>query len=487
MGIDMLKGGCISLPGLAYIHLVQTLPKRVSLPLWNKATKHWHYTLRDNICGGPSIIFKRYAEKGITKIRNGEKLVEKIYGMDANALYLSCLMENMPTGPMAEWIKGNDGLFRRQLATNLKELYWVEWMSHTLGKSVIHAHNGGQQKIDKFYVDGFIPGENTILQFHGCHYHGHGCSLDKGKNQERRSKTEEITEILRCKGFTVIEKWECEFNEDRRQNKDLDIFIKQNYELPWKRGAHTTEKLLEFVKNDKFFGLVECSIETPVELKEKFIEMTPVFKNVEVGREHISGYMKELALEQGYLPRPRKCLIGSYFGKKILLATPLLKWYLEQGLVVTEMFQAVEFKPRQCFKDLGNEVTFHRSNADANPNLAMKGELFKLLGNSYYGKTITDVEKHTNLSFEREIGACRKVNDWKFRSLEEIEGGFYEVQSAKAKIEFRLPELVGFFVYQYAKLKMLDFYYGFLQKYLMWDSYEMMEMDTDSTVFCICL
>ena len=49
MGIDMLKGGCISLPGLAYTHLVQTLPKRVSLPLWNKATKHWHYTLRKNI------------------------------------------------------------------------------------------------------------------------------------------------------------------------------------------------------------------------------------------------------------------------------------------------------------------------------------------------------------------------------------------------------------------------------------------------------
>ena len=178
MGIDMLKGGCISLPGLAYAHLVQTLPKRVSLPLWNKTTKHWHYTLRENICGGPSIIFKRYAEKGITKIRNGNKFVQKIFGMDANALYLSCIMENMPTGITAEWKKGEDGLFRRKLATNVKELYWVEWMSHTLGVEVRHTHNGGQQKVGKYYVDGFIPSKKVVLQFHGCYYHGHGCAND---------------------------------------------------------------------------------------------------------------------------------------------------------------------------------------------------------------------------------------------------------------------------------------------------------------------
>ena len=483
MGIDMLKGGSISLPGLAYTHLVQTLPKRICLPLWNRKTKHWHYTLRENICGGPSIIFKRYAEKGITKIRNGDKIVQKIFGMDANALYLSCIMENMPTGAMAEWKKGEDGLFRRELATNVKELYWVEWMSHTLGKSIRHAHNGGQQKIDKYYVDGFIPDDNMILQFHGCHYHGHGCSLDRNKDIERRKNTDQITSILKSKGYKVIEKWECEFNEERRQCKKLDTFIKENYELPWKKGAHNADKIVEFIKNDKFFGMIECSIQTPEHLKEKFIEMTPIFKNVEVSRENISDYMKKLAKEQGHLPRARKCLIGSYFGEKILLATPLLKWYLEQGLIVTEIFQAIEFKPKTCFTELGNEVTFHRSNADSNANLAMKGELFKLLGNSYYGKCITDVEKHTNLSFEKEIGAARKVNDWKFRSLEELQGRFYEIQSAKAKIEFKLPELVGFFVYQYAKLKMLDFYYGFLQKYLMWDSFEMMEMDTDSTYF----
>ena len=322
--------------------------------------------------------------------------------MDANALYLSCIMENMPTGITAEWKKGEDGLFRRKLARNVKELYWVEWMSHTLGVEVRHTHKGGQQKVGKYYVDGFIPSKKVVLQFHGCYYHGHGCANDPKNDRERRIKTEEITKTIQAMGYTVIEKWECEFNKDRRENKELDTFIRENCELPGKKELILAINILQFVKKDKLFGLVECSIKVPDHLKEKFIEMTPIFKNIEMGREHISEYKKNLAETQGYLTRPRRCLIGSYFGEKILLATPLLIWYLEQDLEVTEIFQAIEFKPKKGFIELGKEVTFHRSNADSNPNLAMKGELFKLLGNSYYGKTITDVEKHTNLSFERE-------------------------------------------------------------------------------------
>ena len=378
----MLKGGYISLPGLAYAHLVQTLPNKICLPLWNKATKDWHYTLRKNICGGPSIIFKRYAEKGVTKIRNGDKLVQKFFGMDANALYLSCLMENMPTGPMFQWKKGEDGKFRRKAATNIKELYWVEWMSHKLGVPVRHSLNGGQQKVGKYYVDGYIPSQKTVLQFHGCYFHGHGCHLDKKNDRERRIKTEEITKAIKAMGYKVIEKWECEYNKERKDDRNMDLFIRKNFEPCFIKGPITRDELLDAVMEQKFFGLVECSIEVLPEQREDMEEMTPVFKNIEVGREHLSDYMKGVAEAQGHLPRPRRCLIGSYFGEKILLTTPLLKWYLENGLGVSEIFQAIQFKPKSCFKELGNEVTFHRSNADANPNLAMKGELFKLLGNS---------------------------------------------------------------------------------------------------------
>lgn len=57
-------------------------------------------------------------------------------------------------------------------------------------------------------------------------------------------------------------------------------------------------------------------------------EMTPIFKNTMVSREDIGPIMKQYAETKKVMSQPRKMLIGSYFGEKILLATPLLKWYV---------------------------------------------------------------------------------------------------------------------------------------------------------------
>ena len=46
-------------------------------------------------------------------------------------------------------------------------------------------------------------------------------------------------------------------------------------------------------------------------------------------------------------------------------------------------------------------------------------------------------------------------------------------------------DVVGFFVYQYAKLRMLQFYYDFLDKYLDRADFQMCEMDTDSAYIAI--
>ena len=42
----------------------------------------------------------------------------------------------------------------------------------------------------------------------------------------------------------------------------------------------------------------------------------------------------------------------------------------------------------------------------------------------------------------------------------------YEVTSSKARVTYDLPHHIGFFVYQYAKLRMLEFYYNFVDRYV---------------------
>ena len=77
--------------------------------LINEENKDCFYLLRDNNVGGPSIVFHRYHEKDVTTIsdvvckdekyvlQKEGKLIKKIVGFDANALYLWSLSQDMPT------------------------------------------------------------------------------------------------------------------------------------------------------------------------------------------------------------------------------------------------------------------------------------------------------------------------------------------------------------------------------------------------------
>ena len=59
------------------------------------------------------------------------------------------------------------------------------------------------------------------------------------------------------------------------------------------------------------------------------------------------------------------------------------------------------------------------------------------------------------------------------------------MQSSKKKIKLDLSLQVGFFVYQYAKLLMLQFYYDFLDKCIDRSDFEYCKMDTDSAYIVI--
>lgn len=55
----------------------------------------------------------------------------------------------------------------------------------------------------------------------------------------------------------------------------------------------------------------------------------------------------------------------------------------------------------------------------------------------------------------------------------------------KKTIKLNFPIQVGFFVYQYAKLHMFQFYYDFLDKYVDRADFQMYEMDTDSAYVAV--
>ena len=121
-----------------------------------------------------------------------------------------------------------------------------------------------------------------------------------------------------------------------------------------------------------------------------------------------------------------------------------------------------------------------RREGDHNLNSSVVAETIKLLSNSSYGYQIMDRSRHTvtkHLNDEKTHGA---INSNFFKSLDHINDQLYDVELTKAEIEHRETIIVGFFILQYAELRMLELYYNFFESFCDVNKFEELEMDTDS-------
>ena len=467
--IDMFKDG-ISVPGLSLLYLFNGLPLDTNFVTFNRTNSDLHQLVKDNIVGGPAIIFHRYHEKGVTRIRGGEELCRAIVGYDANALYLWALMQDMPTGWYTRRREENG--FRPQQAQPYGQMaaQWLNREACEIRCTIRHQANGREKRIGKLSVDGWCADTNTAYQFHGCFWHGcPKCHTDPDEINAVNGKTMGVlltetkkhTQYLR-RHVKVVEMWECEWKEVRNES-DVKTFLTPSSRPRW---TMTQQQILSAVVDGTLFGMVECDICVPEELQDYFSEMQPIFKNAMVTRDDIGTFMREYAEENDIMSTPRRMLVGSYHGKKILLSTPLLQWYLTHGLVVDHVYQIIEYSPKPCFRHFGESVSAARREGDADPDKAIIADTMKLLGNSAYGKTVTNIDRHRNVRYCTEVGTSLLINNKRFRQLDVVTDDAYEVTASKARLTYDLPLHIGFFVYQYAKLRMLQFYYDFVDRYV---------------------
>jgi G:T-mismatch repair DNA endonuclease (very short patch repair protein) len=474
-GIDMLKDA-ISLPGLAikWMFIEAPQPTHISrsttpssglagalrdiqpIMLIDEPNKDLYHLIKSNIVGGPSIVFHRFHEAGLTRIRLAiygvyAKLCQLVLGLDASALYLWCLMQPMPTGyPRRRRIEHE---FRPDSMRKFSKTAqgWLEHLSWTLGLSIRHALKGGEVRLGNhgLPVDGFCAATNTVYQFNGCLWHGHKCSRTRGikihptngrKMTELYDDTLAKNEYLREIGYTVVVQWECEWEEEVSMTPEiktfLSIFFRTLYPPYPKKNL---EALVNSIRDGSFFGFIECDISVPAELKERFSEMGPIFKNVNVSREHLSEHMRAYAEISGDLARPQRMLIGSLFGEKVLLLSTLARWYLDHGMVITKIYQLVDYTPRCAFERFGESVSNARRLGDEDPDKELLASTSKLVGNSAYGKTITNKEKHRNVKYADGCAAASThIRSNKFVSMEEIDDEFYEIVTQKRQVSVPL-------------------------------------------------
>ena len=119
---------------------------------------------------------------------------------------------------------------------------------------------------------------------------------------------------------------------------------------------------------------------------------------------------------------------------------------------------------------------------DEKPNSNVVAETMKLLANSSYCHQIMDRSRHSIKKYTNDEKTHAAINNKMFKRLGYINDQLYEVELAKSAIEHEEPIIAGFFILQYAKLRMLELYYNFFTKFCGTEKYAEMKMDTFSTL-----
>jgi hypothetical protein len=383
--IDVFKTA-ISVPGVARQMLFKEAAKQgAEFSIIDEKNKDLYWKIKDNIVGGPSIIFQRHAKKGETKIRKG-KTCQKVHGLDANALYLYALGQKMPVGSFVRR-KEETGFKPEYRDHYMKMFHYMNYLNKYEGTQIKHKQNCGEEKrIGPYPVDGYDVTTKTVYQFQGCYFHGHSCRLTENvkdekwleTREEKYKRTEETTKYLKSHGFHVEEMWECDFDLFCQANpKIYDMIFKGRPEFCQRyRRQVTMDQILAGVRKETLFGFVEVDIEVTKEWSREFAskmdmkpedyfgEMSPIFCNTEVHYDDMGDHMKHHVDTHNLSKKPRRLLVGGMAGEKILLSTPLLKWYLDHGLRVTRVYEVIEYKAQSCFEQFVKEVSDARREGD---------------------------------------------------------------------------------------------------------------------------
>ena len=156
-----------------------------------------------------------------------------------------------------------------------------------------------------------------------------------------------------------------------------------------------------------------------------------------------------------------------------------LQFYLKHGLKLKKVHRAIKFEQKEILKPYIEFNTEKRKNARND----FEKDIFKLLNNAVFGKTMEDKRKHLDfeiVSDERRFMKC--VNNPSFKRSHIINEDLVGVEKQKPKLKLDKPIFIGMSILDLSKQHMYKFYYDVMKpKY--GEHIKMVYTDTDSFVF----
>ena len=264
-----------------------------------------------------------------------------------------------------------------------------------MGLSIQHAFSGaGEKKIGKYFLDGYIEWESndelvtTGYEYFGCRFHScpFNCGTASVQTEEQRvneiARIEYLDRVLTRLKVIYGCQWKKIKESLRKKNEKIESKVCSFLTRP----SVLESEILEAVKSESFYGLLRVDISTPSEVIQKYRKMNfpLIFNHLDITEDLLSPEMLKLAQDRNYdFPRSAKTL--TWNAKGFIACTPLLRFYMELGMEISNLQWALQYEKACPFSDFVNSLVEVRIAAKKDGNGPL-GDRAKFVLNSAVGE-----------------------------------------------------------------------------------------------------
>ena len=222
--------------------------------------------------------------------------------------------------------------------------------------------------------------------------------------------------------------------------------------------------------------IVECDLEYTIKAKNKTRKFPLAPEHMIVKEKMLSKYqlnlMEKLDIKLG---KEKKLLLTLYDKKKYIVHHELLKYYESLGLKVTKVHRTISFKESAWLKPYIDFNTNQRTKSKSN----FEKDLWKLMNNSFYGKTMENIRDRHEIRLLSDENEVRKyINKPNFKDSVIFNENLVGIINNITSIKFNKPIYLGQVILDYSKLLIYQFYYETINE--LWPDNEIIGFDTDS-------
>ena len=228
--------------------------------------------------------------------------------------------------------------------------------------------------------------------------------------------------------------------------------------------------------------VLEVDLEYPATIHAKHNDYPLAPERLVVKDSMLSDYCQSLQKELGASSGVCGKLVPNLMNKtRYIVHIKNLQLYLSLGLELKCVHRVIEFDQRTWMKDYILFNTSMRKNAKS----CFEKDLFKLLNNAVFGKTMENVRDYVDAKIlSNEVSYLKWVGNPRFKQFSIFNDNLVAVMLQKSTVCLCKPIYVGFTVLDLSKHLMYDFHYNYI-KHKYGDKAKLLFTDTDSLCYAI--